>query len=104
MRIPGIAWAAENCSRQACSRVAYLQNRADKIEALTSGVRQMSEPALFVLIRDGKKSFYVDRWAGAFLFREVPTGFPLKQPPFGLLPELFLTDTERPAGKPIKAR
>jgi hypothetical protein len=41
---------------------------------------------------------------GAFLFREVPTGFPLKQPPFGLLPELFLTDSERPAGKPIKAK
>ena len=41
---------------------------------------------------------------GAFLFRQVPTGFALKQPPFGLLPELFLTDSERPAGKPIKAR
>ena len=41
---------------------------------------------------------------GAFLFREVPTGFALKQPPFGLLPELFLTDSERPAGKPIKAQ
>jgi hypothetical protein len=41
---------------------------------------------------------------GAFLFREVPTGFGLRHPPFGLLPELFLTDSERPAGKPIKAR
>src|SRR5262249_15721078 len=41
---------------------------------------------------------------GAFLFREVPTGFALKHPPFGLLPELFLTDSERPAGKPIKAK
>ncbi len=41
---------------------------------------------------------------GAFLFREVPAGFPLKKPPFGLLPELFLTDSERPAGKPIKAK
>jgi len=41
---------------------------------------------------------------GALLFREVPTGFALKHRHFGLLPELFLTDSERPAGKPIKAR
>jgi hypothetical protein len=41
---------------------------------------------------------------GVFLFREVPTGFALKHRPFGLLPELFLTDSERPAEKPIKAR
>ncbi|MFM1768927.1 MAG: hypothetical protein RJA22_1456 [Verrucomicrobiota bacterium] len=41
---------------------------------------------------------------GAFLFREVPTGFPLKRPVFGLLPELFLSDSERPAEKGIQSR
>lgn len=51
---------------------------------------------------------YVGDWEsfvllGAFLFREVPTGFPLNRPVFGLLPELFLTDSERPAQKSIKA-
>lgn len=40
---------------------------------------------------------------GAYLFREVPTGFPLRRPVFGLLPELFLAESERPAEKTIKA-
>jgi hypothetical protein len=31
----------------------------------------VSEPAIFVLIRDGKKSFYMDRWAAVFLHREI---------------------------------
>jgi hypothetical protein len=39
---------------------------------------------------------------GAYLKHEVPTGFPLKRAPFGLLPELFLADSERKPGKPIK--
>jgi len=39
---------------------------------------------------------------GAYLKHEVPTGFPLKRAPFGLLPELFLADTERKSDKPIK--
>lgn len=41
---------------------------------------------------------------GALLFREVPTGFPLNKRSFNVLPELFLTDSERPAGNPIKAK
>src|SRR5262245_31255242 len=39
---------------------------------------------------------------GVFLKHEIPTGFPLKRAPFGLLPELFLCDSERNSGKPIK--
>jgi hypothetical protein len=39
---------------------------------------------------------------GAYLKHEVPTGFPLKRAPFGLLPELFLVDSERKSDKPIK--
>ena len=39
---------------------------------------------------------------GAYLKHEVPTGFPLKRAPFGLLPELFLADSERKPDKPIK--
>ena len=39
---------------------------------------------------------------GAYLKHEVPTGFPLKRAPFGLLPELFLADSERKTDKPIK--
>ena len=34
----------------------------------------MSEPAVFVLIRDGQKRFFADRWAAAFLFRELIWG------------------------------
>jgi hypothetical protein len=34
----------------------------------------MSEPAVFVLIRDGEKRFFEDRWADAFLFREILWG------------------------------
>lgn len=39
---------------------------------------------------------------GIFVTREVPTGFPLKMAPAGLIPEIFLTDSERPAQKTIK--
>ena len=39
---------------------------------------------------------------GVYLKREIPTGFPLKQAPFGLFPELFLAHSERNPGKPIK--
>ena len=31
---------------------------------------------------------------GVYLYREVPTGFPLLQVPFGMFPELFLTESE----------
>ena len=45
---------------------------------------------------------------GAMLFREIPEGFALSKapfgPPFNPLPELFLTDSERPAGKTIKSQ
>lgn len=34
----------------------------------------MSEPAVFVLIRDGQKRYFADRWANAFLFREILWG------------------------------
>jgi hypothetical protein len=51
---------------------------------------------------------FVGEWesfvvVGVYLFREIPTGFPLKQAPFGMLPELFLAETERSEGKRIKA-
>jgi hypothetical protein len=39
---------------------------------------------------------------GTYLKHEVPTGFPLKRAPFGLSPELFLSDSERNSDKPIK--
>ena len=47
---------------------------------------------------------YVEDWesfalVGVSLFREVPTGFPLRQAPFGPLPELFLTESERSVTK-----
>jgi hypothetical protein len=39
---------------------------------------------------------------GAYAELQVPTGFPLKDAPFGLWPELFLIDSERETPKPIK--
>jgi len=42
--------------------------------------------------------------AGAYSELEVPTGFPLKDAPFGLWPELFLVDSERAAQNPIKGQ
>ena len=41
---------------------------------------------------------------GAYLMHEVPTGFPLKRAPFGLQPELFLTDSERNRDNPIQEK
>jgi len=38
-----------------------------------------------------------------FLKSEVPTGFPLQRAPQGLLPELFLTDSERGKRKSIQS-
>lgn len=51
---------------------------------------------------------YVGDWenfilVGVYLSREVPSGFPLKQVPFGMFPELFLTESERSDGKRIQA-
>jgi hypothetical protein len=39
---------------------------------------------------------------GILVTQEVPTGFPLRLAPEGLAPEIFLTDSERPAQKTIK--
>jgi hypothetical protein len=39
---------------------------------------------------------------GVLVKHEIPSGFPLKRAPFGLLPELFLGDSERNEPKPIK--
>jgi len=39
---------------------------------------------------------------GILVNREVPTGFPLKMAPLGIMPEIFLTDSEHPATKTIK--
>jgi hypothetical protein len=39
---------------------------------------------------------------GILVNREVPTGFPLRVAPLGIMPEIFLTDSERPATKTIK--
>jgi hypothetical protein len=39
----------------------------------------------------------------ALVKRQVPSGFPLKAAPRGILPELFLTDSERVAAKTIKS-
>ncbi len=39
---------------------------------------------------------------GAYAEQQVPTGFPLKDAPFGVWPELFLVDSERAAVKTIK--
>ena len=41
---------------------------------------------------------------GILLKQEIPKGFRLKEAPFGLLPELFLVDSERNEGKPIKGK
>lgn len=41
---------------------------------------------------------------GTYLKREVPSGFPLKRAPEGLIPELFLTDTERGRAKTIQSQ
>jgi hypothetical protein len=42
--------------------------------------------------------------AGAYAELEVPTGFPLRDAPFGLWPELFLMDSERGTGNAIKGQ
>jgi hypothetical protein len=39
---------------------------------------------------------------GIFIQQEVPTGFPLRHAPVALVPEVFLTDSERADEKAIK--
>lgn len=34
----------------------------------------MSDPCVFVLVRDGNKTIYADRWAGALMQREILWG------------------------------
>jgi hypothetical protein len=48
-----------------------------------------------------------ESWAsfllGIYINREVPTGFPLRRAPLGLVPEIFLTESERKSEKAIQS-
>src|SRR6266542_2188893 len=81
-------------------RALYLSSRTTasvKTQALEDWVR-----------REGRAESwepYVSDWQsfallGVYLFREVPSGFPLKSAALNDLPELFLMDSERKSGKP----
>ena len=57
--------------------------------------------------RVGEWEPYVTDWEsfvvlGVYVFREVPTGFPLRRASLEDLPELFLLESERNSDKPIK--
>lgn len=74
--------------------------------------RQLEQAVLSLWFRQGMNADtweqYTRDWEsfllhGVYLFRQVPTGFPLTQSPFDPVPELFLTDSERNGGKSIKA-
>jgi hypothetical protein len=64
--------------------------------------RELARLAYKHWIRGGEED-----WAsfllGVFIKREVPTGFPLRRAPLGLVPEIFLTDSERNAAKSIQS-
>ncbi len=73
-------------------------------------VRSIETQALSAWLRAGRPENWeeaVSDWdsfvlLGVYLKAEIPRGFPLKRAPFGLQPELFLGDSERNSGKPIK--
>ncbi len=52
---------------------------------------------------EGKEEGWDNFVLGTFLKREVPTGFPLKKAPEGLMPEIFLTDSERVRKKTLQS-
>jgi len=99
--------------------------RADDDSAIFSRFRQrvlagskerdqgMTDAELMAALRErlitnaSRKTDTAESWEefvlGILLKSEVPTGFPLPRAPAGLLPELFLTDSEHVRGKTIQS-
>ncbi len=85
-------------------RVAENHGRAEKED---------EDSAMFRAVRDrlvqnaGEAQEAAEDWErfvmGTFLKSEVPTGFPLREAPKGLVPELFLMDSERGKRKAIQS-
>jgi hypothetical protein len=81
----------------------YLSHRTTRnLEpaVLSLWYRQDMTPATWERYTHDWESFLLH---GVYLFKEVPTGFPLQKAPFDLVPELFLTDSERNKNRTIKA-
>ena len=82
-------------------RALYLSSRMTKAVdtwGLWSWIHREKREAWEATINDWE-AFLV---AGAYAELQVPTGFPLKDAPFGLWPELFLMDSERETPNAIK--
>jgi hypothetical protein len=91
----------------------YVMNKLGKpIRGLYLSARTMKSlesKSLEAWLRGGEKDWEssVSDWdsfvlLGVLLKHEIPSGFPLRRAPFGLLPEVFLGDSERNSAKPIK--
>jgi hypothetical protein len=87
---------------QLATRLGEWLRTAPQAEEHLGRLRRMLDLMKLHWIRGG-----VDEWTsfvlGAFVNREVPTGFPLRRAPWGLLPEIFLTDSEQPRGSGIQS-
>jgi predicted membrane protein len=95
-------WREESGARQGDDWTEFLQLASSLMKGLDTADRKEELETLRRLLQvaDQHWAYGADKtWAefllGIYVNSEVPTGFPLKRAPFGLWPELFLTDTER---------
>jgi hypothetical protein len=83
-------------------RALYLSSRTTKAvetRILDAWVRREARAGVWEPFVTDWESFVV---LGVYVFREVPTGFPLRRASLEDLPELFLLESERNPDKPIK--
>jgi hypothetical protein len=95
-------WREESGARQGDDWTEFLRVASSLMKRLDTEERKEELEALRRLLQVadqhwayGAEKTWAEFLLGIYVNSEVPTGFPLKRAPFGLWPELFLTDTER---------
>lgn len=83
-----------------------VHNRPKPIKALYLTAKTLKNVDMRALYDFAQNEDVEQNWdhfiLGIFVKKEVPTGFPLKKAPEGLMPEVFLTDSEHSVQKSIK--
>ena len=95
-------WRQDSAGREGDDWTEFLRLASGLVKSLETPERAEEAGALRRLLQlsdqhwpYGQDRDWPDFLLGIFVNGEVPTGFPLRRAPFGLWPEVFLTQTER---------
>jgi hypothetical protein len=95
-------WRREAGDREGDDWRQFLELASGLMKRLPEGKEEVEVLRRLLQLADQHWAYGTDdKWPGfllgIFVNGEVPTGFPLKRAPYGLWPEVFLTETERKA-------